>query len=64
MSATAPNIEHLALLKFGIAVTPQQRDEALKLIKANPSFKEDFEKIKNSISTMLDENEFLNVRAD
>lgn len=59
--SVAPNIEHLALLKFGIAVSPQQRDEVLKLIKANPAYKDDFEKIKSSISTMTDENEFLDV---
>ena len=35
----SPNIEQLALLKFGIAVSPQQREEALKLIKANPWYK-------------------------
>lgn len=38
MSGT-PNIEHLALLKFGIAVPPQQRDEVIKIIKTNPSYK-------------------------
>jgi hypothetical protein len=41
MSGTT-NIEHLALLKFGISVAPQQRDEVLKLIKANPAYKDDF----------------------
>jgi hypothetical protein len=60
MSGTT-NIEHLALLKFGISVAPQQRDEVLKLIKANPAYKDDFEKIKSSITTMTDENEFLDV---
>ena len=45
MSGTT-NIEHLALLKFGISVAPQQRDEVLKLIKANPAYKDDFEKSK------------------
>lgn len=53
MSGTT-NIEHLALLKFGISVAPQQRDEVLKLIKANPAYKDDFEKIKSSITTMTD----------
>jgi hypothetical protein len=42
-------------------VPAQQRDEVLKLIKANTAYKDDFEKIKNSISTMTNENEFLDV---
>lgn len=36
------NIEHLALLKFGLAVPVQQREEVIKLIKANPNYKDDF----------------------
>lgn len=58
MSATN-NPEHLALLKFGLAVPPQSRDEVIKLIKSNPSYKEEFEKIKNSLNTMLNEDDFL-----
>lgn len=58
----ASNIEYLALIKFGISVAPQQRDEVLKLIKANPAYKDDFEKIKSSISTMTNENQFLDVK--
>ncbi len=55
----AANIEHLALLKFGLAVPVQQRDEVIKLIKTNPNYKDDFENIKNTIKTMYDEDEFL-----
>lgn len=60
MSA-APNPDHLALLKFGLALPPQQREEVIKLIKSNPAYKEDFEKIKNSLNTMLNEDDFLEV---
>ena len=38
----APNLDHLALLKFGIAVPSQHRDEVLKLVKTNPLYKDDF----------------------
>jgi hypothetical protein len=41
MSGTM-NIEHLALLKFGLAVPLQQREEVIRLIKTNPNYKEDF----------------------
>lgn len=58
MTAT-PNLEHLALLKFGIAVPPQHRDEVLKLIKTSPNYKDEFELIKNSLNTMLSEDDFL-----
>lgn len=53
------NVEHLALLKFGLAVPVQQRDEVIKLIKSNPNYKEDFENIKSTIKTMYDEDDFL-----
>lgn len=58
MSGTV-NVEHLALLKFGLAVPVGQRDEVVKLIRANPNYKDDFENIKNSIKTMYDEDDFL-----
>ena len=48
-----PNLEHLALLKFGVAVPPQHRDEVLKLIKSTQAYKEEFEQIKNSLNTMV-----------
>jgi len=57
--SVAPNIEHLALLKFGVAVPAGQRDEVIKIIKSTPAYKEDFEKIKASLDTMLDEDKFL-----
>ena len=38
----SPNLEHLALIKLGVGVPPQHRDEVLKLIKATPTYKEDF----------------------
>ena len=57
--SVAVNIEHLALLKFGLAVPVQQRDEVIKLIKTNPNYKDDFENIKNTIKTMYDEDDFL-----
>jgi hypothetical protein len=53
MSASI-NHEHLALLKFGIALPPSQRDEAIRAIRGNPAFKEDFERIKASLKTMYD----------
>ncbi len=34
-----PNLEHLALLKFGLAVPPQQRDEVIKILKTNQTYK-------------------------
>ncbi len=43
MSASVPNIEHMALLKFGLAVPPQHREEVLKMIKTNPAYKDEFE---------------------
>jgi len=60
MSAS-PNLDHLTLLKFGIAVPPQHRDEVLKLIKTTPAYKDEFEQIKNSLNTMLNEDDFLDV---
>lgn len=53
------NVEHLALLKFGLAVPPQQREEVIRLIKTNPAYKDDFESIKAGVKTMYDEDEFL-----
>ena len=53
------NHEHLALLKFGISLPTSQRDEAIRAIRSNPSFKEDFERIKASLKTMYDEDDFL-----
>jgi len=55
------NLDHLALLKFGIAVSPHQREEVIKLIKSNSTYKDDFEKVKTTISTMVDEDLFLEV---
>jgi len=55
------NSEHLALLKFGLNVPLQQREEVIRLIKTNPTYKDDFENIKNSLKTMTDEDEFLEV---
>jgi len=54
MSATTTpiNPEHLALLKFGLVVPPQHREEVLKLIKSTPAYKDEFEQIKNSLNTM------------
>ena len=52
MSAS-PNLDHLTLLKFGIAVPAAHREEVLKLIKTTPAYKEEFEQIKNSLNTML-----------
>jgi hypothetical protein len=60
MTAT-PNLEHLALLKFGIAVPPAHREEVLKLIKSSPAYKDEFEQIKSSLNTMLNEDDFLEV---
>lgn len=57
MSGT--NVEHLALLKFGLAVPLQQREEVIRLIKTNPLYKDDFENIKAGVRTMYDEDEFL-----
>lgn len=57
--SSPPNPDHLALLKFGLAVPPQHREEVLKMIKTNPSYKEEFEQIKNSLNTMLSEDDFL-----
>jgi len=48
------NIEHLILLKFGVSVPPQHRDEVLKFIKAIPVYKDEYEKFKSSIITMTD----------
>lgn len=50
------NTEHLALLKFGLNIPLPQRDEVIKLIKANPAYKDDFENIKSSLKTMTDED--------
>lgn len=51
---SAQNTEYLALLKFGINVPLQHRDEAVRLIKANNSYREEFEIIKNDLKTMTD----------
>lgn len=40
--SSPPNPDHLALLKFGLAVPPQHREEVLKMIKTNPSYKDEF----------------------
>lgn len=55
------NIEHLALLKFGLAVSEGQREEVIRMIKTTPSYKEDFERVKGNLDTMLDEDKFLEV---
>ncbi len=60
--AAPVNTEYMALLKFGINVPPQNRDEVIKLIKSNPTYKDDFENFKASLKTMIDEDEFLEVR--
>ena len=38
-AAVPPNTEHLALLKFGLAVPAGQRDEAIRMIKSTPAYK-------------------------
>jgi hypothetical protein len=58
------NSEHLALLKFGLNIPLQQREEVIRLIKSNPTYKDDFENIKNSLKTMTDEDEFLGVNME
>lgn len=61
MSASPPNLDHLTLLKFGIDVPAQHKEEVLKLIKASPAYKDEFELIRNSLNTMLSEDDFLEV---